>query len=79
MTEDAPMDLELALNVVVCRVIADSIAEAGRDWEDYPEIGEHDWTRIAARVDAELAAYFVGDDVYDAAYDFLKGRVENDA
>lgn len=36
---------------VVARMIAWRISDPERaDWEDYPDIGEHDWERVIARV-----------------------------
>lgn len=42
------MNRREALDIVARRVIAD--ATDGIKWEDYPDIGEHDWDRVTERV-----------------------------
>lgn len=44
-------------------------------WEDFPEIGEHDWDAIEARM-LQLAPE-PKNEVYQAAFDFLAGRARN--
>ena len=43
-------------------------------WEDFPEIGEHDWDAIAARAAAIVDCPSV--DEYEAAYEFLAARAD---
>lgn len=38
-----------AVEVIARHILAQAAAEA--DWEDYPEIGQHDWDAIVRKVD----------------------------
>lgn len=44
------MTTDEAIDIVARHVLACMAAE-GVDWEDYPEIGEYDWERVADRID----------------------------
>lgn len=72
MTTDA--DLRHAIEVVAMQVISHQLEETGSLWEDYPEIGEEDWGRVAERVTALTAGFDVSAADYHAAYDLLEAR-----
>jgi hypothetical protein len=44
------------------------------DWEDFPEIAEHDWVRVEVEVERRAEAIDPTDDVYRQAYELLAGR-----
>jgi hypothetical protein len=46
-------------------------------WEDYPEIGQHDWTRVVERAEAYVPAESTKDS-YDEAYELLADRAADD-
>ncbi|GEA79956.1 hypothetical protein [Cellulomonas uda] len=48
--------------------------ETGSAWEDYPEIGEHDWSRVCAAAAAVREDLWPEHDRYDAAYGLLAAR-----
>lgn len=50
--DDPQIQYRLALHIVSTEVIARGVEKI--DWEDFPDIGENDWTRILAR--AEILA-----------------------
>lgn len=65
-----------AVSTVAHRVAARILAtyDAGEEWENHPDIGEHDWQRVVERL-SWLAGYTdVSDQDYDAAYEHLTGR-----
>jgi hypothetical protein len=60
---------------VARRVIADIVErEIGDQWENYPEIGEHDWQAIQDVAIERTKELGPSDDVYHAAYDRLARR-----
>jgi hypothetical protein len=68
---------EQAIDVIAREALSRFAAEAmPRDeWENFPEIGEHDWEKVAERVQ-QLAPSVPRDD-YLAAYALLEGRAED--
>lgn len=66
---------EVAKRVIHIILNAESVYE---EWENHPEIGEHDWNAVVYRI-RQLADDINPDDaVYDAAYEFLKDRAEDE-
>jgi hypothetical protein len=65
-----------ALDVIARHYLADIIAMTswGDAWEGYPDIGEHDWRRIAEH--AEALAPAPEPDEYRQAYAHLAQRAE---
>ena len=59
-------------------VVARQVLQFGLDqveWEDFPDIGEHDWERVMAR--AKDLAEAPERDEFDRAYALLKERAEH--
>jgi len=65
--------LEEAVNVVARRIIADQACNV--EWSEYPEIGMGDWGQVVYRI-AELVEH-PNPVEFEAAYEFLVGRVDN--
>lgn len=65
------MTPEKAIEIVARQALAEAVEDLA--WEDYPEIGEHDWERVLDAA-ADLAQYPVG---YLAAYELLEARAEH--
>lgn len=66
-----------AIDVVARWALADLVARADNLWSDYyPDIGEHDWERVDARM-RDLAER-PDQEVYDKAYALLAARCEHD-
>lgn len=69
------MTPEQAIDLVALDVIAggacDRVAEG---WENYPDLGEHDWQRVAEAV--ERLAPDPDPTLLDEAYALLEGRAE---
>lgn len=62
---------------VVARQIAFRIFDPERAlWEDYPEIGEDDWERVVAAVEA-LTPIPPDMHEYRSSYEYLAGRAEH--
>lgn len=75
-----PMHHDSAIGTVVRRVIYDLIEgylNTGEGWEDYPEIGKHDWDRVGAGL-AYVAETFNDGPVYAEAYALLAARAGSD-
>jgi hypothetical protein len=69
-----PMNTEYAVRAVARRVLAEQIERHLPDWEDYPDIGEHDWARVVARVRWVAEANDLQTEHYAAAYQHLVDR-----
>ena len=69
------MTPEEAIDIVALSLIASAACDrAGEGWEDCPEIGEHDWMRIAQAMDR--LAPDPDPAVVAEAYALLEGRAE---
>lgn len=51
----------------------------GEEWENYPEIGEDDWMRVQAYVEAWARNTAPPTEQYEAAYEYLESRASDDA
>lgn len=73
------MTHEEAIDVIAWHVLGQAVIRGAADseWEDYPDIGEHDWEKIAAKVD-HLAEIFPFDaqDRFDQAYELLADKTK---
>lgn len=58
-----------AIEIVAQHAIAAAVSSGTVDWEDYPELGEHDWERVLTRM--EMNADYPDPDEFDAAYKLL--------
>jgi hypothetical protein len=70
--------LAVAVDIVAKRVIHTLLhtAEAEDQWENYPQVGLHDWQEVEARI-ARLADEINPDDeTFKAAYEFLDARAD---
>jgi len=69
--------LDDAIETVARRLVA-STAEhhAGEEWENHPDIGQHDWERIESRASMITSELDVPQDKYERAYQFLADRAE---
>lgn len=69
---------ERAIEAVAAHVIATSVQrDLGERWEDYPEIGEHDWERVAEQVEEMLPR--VSPTRFREAYARLEARADQEA
>jgi hypothetical protein len=68
------VNLDDAIDVVARTVLARVAYDA--DWEMYPDIGEHDWRRVQARVAALTKVPATVD--FDRAYALLTARASAD-
>lgn len=62
----------LANNLVASALTADVVHKT--DWEDYPEVGEHDWAKVVERAEAVVAGIRPTPEALEVAYDVLAGR-----
>lgn len=69
------MNGDWAIQVIAQEVLARAAETTGEWWEDYPEIGEHDWERVLAAVASRAVPHPVNS-TFDLAYKFLEGRAE---
>jgi hypothetical protein len=70
---------EAAVREVARHAIADAVRLNPPRWEDYPDIGEHDWEAIAAEVERVLDRLAAQREKYDCAYRVLAGRADGAA
>lgn len=70
--------LNVAVETVARRAISNALSEYGRapEWEDYPEIGEHDWILVDEEIDRRRQRQDVTAEEFAAAYEYLEGRAE---
>lgn len=67
-------EVRAAIEVVAAAVAQAAVEDAiGDMWEQYPDIGEHDWTRVADEATA-MAGSFTQPERFQAAYDLLAER-----
>lgn len=79
-TTPNPMTIDDACRYVARHVVYDLIdryLDIGDGWEDYPEIGEHDWNRVGAHV-AGMCLRVMDDAKYAEAYALLAARAGSD-
>lgn len=72
-----------AIGVLVERIIADAALRAIEGehigWEDFPDIGEHDWQRIASgALDECTDTINRGRGGYEAAYQYLASLADRE-
>lgn len=70
------LETEIAKLTILRHIVASVVSNhTGELWEDYPEIGEHDWIDISERV---LKAYaFPTDREFKIAYAHLASRADH--
>lgn len=69
-----------AMQVIVRSILHDVTNEPDRIaemWENYPEIGENDWTEICEQVTERCKSFLNEPNVYAAAYAHLAKRAEH--
>lgn len=69
------MTIDEAVDIVARNVLDVLLEWDGPEWESYPDLGEHDWTRVLARISALLPAAPAPEE-YEAAYQLLTDRAE---
>jgi hypothetical protein len=69
MPDQTSKDIE-----TVARRILAGLARDAVEWDDYPDIGQHDWFRVIERLDGICPE--VDDAEYSAAYERLAAREE---
>lgn len=67
-----------ARDIVARRVVNRLINEdaLGCLWEDYPELGEHDWVAVTKHAEVIVERLDPAQEKYDSAYRFLAARAE---
>jgi hypothetical protein len=70
-----------ARDIVARRVVNRLINEdtLGCLWEDYPEIGEHDWVAVTKHAEVLVERLDPAQEKYDVAYAFLASRAGDEA
>ncbi len=70
-----------ARDIVARRVVNRLINEdtLGCLWEDYPDLGEHDWVAVTKHAEVIVERLDPADEKYDVAYRFLAARAEEGA
>jgi hypothetical protein len=75
-----PLSAQYAAKVVANRIVAQALDhQILGDWEDYPEIGEHDWKLIEAQLEILAGKLRPQAAEYDSAYKLLADRAGEDA
>lgn len=74
-----PAIVEQAIDTVARRYVARRLALADIGWEDFADIGEHDWDRVVDRATELIKELDRGQGPYEAAYELLKRRAEREA
>lgn len=67
---------ELAIRDVARHAIAAAVSRNPPEWEDYPDIGEHDWAEVEREVQRRVAQIEVQHEKYECAYRHLAGRAD---
>lgn len=75
--DTAARTTQWAVEVVARMAIFNVLGEV--EWQDYPEIGEHDWQEVLDRVEVIGCALKPPTDDYTEAYAFLEARAEKEA
>lgn len=65
-----------AVDAVARRLVYNAYHGGRQDWEDFPEIGEHDWSDVTTRAFRIVEALQVSDDAFTEAYKYLSDRAE---
>lgn len=65
-----------AVDIVAKRALrnAASAPDCEPLWEDYPDIGEHDWALVEERLHDLVELIAPDEGTFEAAYDYLKER-----
>ncbi len=81
VTLDDAFNVALARDIVARRVVNRLINEdtLGCLWEDYPDIGEHDWIAVTKQAERIVERLDPAGEKYDAAYAFLSSRAGGEA
>jgi hypothetical protein len=75
VSDEAQDAIELVARHVTAQIIDDT--NVGQYWEDFPEIGEDDWLRIAKAVGEQVhAADNATRPEFEAAYKLLAARAD---
>lgn len=73
------MTVEEAIEVVAREVVFRALVlEEAYEWEDFPEIGQHDWDRVVIEI-GQLAREVQDGGRFDEAYKLLAERAEASA
>jgi hypothetical protein len=67
-----------AIKIVARQVLADVAEYAAEQWEEYPEIGEHDWDAVVTEV-VRLAPVDATSTDFVEAYSLLESRAESES
>ncbi len=62
------------VRIVACQVIQTALERV--DWEDFPDLGEHDWSEVY-KTAQELLSPWPLTESYQAAYDWLSTRADH--
>jgi hypothetical protein len=66
-----------AVDIVARDLVASVVdAEIGTQWENYPDIGEHDWEAVDKRAMEIIDNLRPAKNGYEAAYEYLERRAE---
>lgn len=70
-----PLDFEIVARKVIAHAL-EGIIGRGHLWEDYPEIGEHDFDLVLRCAESIAQGDLYTPEQYEAAYDRLAKRAE---
>lgn len=76
MATTNPTMTELAVRDVARHAIAAAVRANPPEWEDYPDIGEHDWAEVEREIERRLAQLEPQGEKYGCAYRHLAARAE---
>lgn len=74
--EQTDPEVTHAIEIVAMQVLL-NVVDGNVNWEDYPEIPEHDWECVVERVNGLLGNLRVTHADWIAAYALLESRAEN--
>lgn len=75
MTGSMSDEVQRAIEVVAAFALANYATEIA-DWEDFPEVGEHDWERVVEEM--RRLAPFPERGSFERAYKILEERVTDE-
>jgi hypothetical protein len=67
---------ELIARHLVSAAVHNAMLHSLVTWEDFPDIGEHDWLALIARVNELVAPMAANEETFTAAYTALANRAE---
>lgn len=70
---------EIVSRHIVYAALADSLDAGIVGWENFPEIGEHDWAAVTERAKALVGEFRATEGTFVSAYSVLAARADQTA